>query len=71
MNQNKLVVAIRANSSFIKAAVTIMNGSQVPQQYVAAITYAASSANISPTLLASLVWQESRWNAQAVSRNCA
>ena len=54
-----------------QAAVTIMNGSQVPQQYVAAITYAASSANISPTLLASLVWQESRWNAQAVSRKGA
>ena len=28
---------------------------------------AAQSANISPTLLAALVWQESRWNPQALS----
>jgi soluble lytic murein transglycosylase-like protein len=28
---------------------------------------AAAAANISPTLLAALVWQESRWNPQAVS----
>ena len=31
------------------------------------LTQAATSANISPTLLSALVWQESRWNPQAVS----
>ena len=49
------------------AAITTANAALVPQQYAAALNYAASSANISPTLLAALVWQESRWNAQAVS----
>lgn len=39
----------------------------VPAQYAAALTQAAASANVSPTLLSALVWQESRWNAQAVS----
>ena len=54
-----------------QGAVTMVNSTNVPQQYVAAVNYAAASANISPTLLASLVWQESRWNAQAVSRKGA
>jgi soluble lytic murein transglycosylase-like protein len=49
------------------AAVTTANGALVPQQYAAAVDYAAASANISPSLLAALVWQESRWNAQALS----
>lgn len=49
------------------AAMTTTNAALVPQQYAAAISYAASSANISPSLLAALVWQESRWNAQARS----
>ena len=39
----------------------------VPAQFAAALTQAAASANVSPTLLAALVWQESRWNPQAVS----
>ena len=39
----------------------------VPPQYAAALTQAAAAANLSPTLLSALVWQESRWNAQAVS----
>jgi soluble lytic murein transglycosylase-like protein len=39
----------------------------VPPQFAAALTHAASSANVSPTLLSALVWQESRWNPQAVS----
>ena len=30
-------------------------------------TQAAAAANVSPTLLSALVWQESRWNAQALS----
>jgi soluble lytic murein transglycosylase-like protein len=49
------------------AAVTTANGALIPAQYAAAINYAAGAANISPTLLAALVWQESRWNAQALS----
>lgn len=39
----------------------------VPPQFAAALTQAAASANLSPSLLAALVWQESRWNPQAVS----
>jgi soluble lytic murein transglycosylase-like protein len=38
-----------------------------PPQFTAALTQAAAAANISPSLLSALVWQESRWNAQAVS----
>ena len=39
----------------------------VPQQFEALLKQAAAAANISPTLLSALVWQESRWNPQAVS----
>src|SRR4051812_23370263 len=39
----------------------------VPAQYQPLLKQAATAANISPTLLAALVWQESRWNPQAVS----
>jgi soluble lytic murein transglycosylase-like protein len=39
----------------------------VPEQYQPLLKQAATAANISPTLLAALVWQESRWNPQAVS----
>ena len=39
----------------------------VPAQFATALTQAAAAANLSPTLLSALVWQESRWNAQAVS----
>ncbi len=54
-----------------EAALTTTNPALVPQQFTAAINYAATAANISPALLAALVWQESRWNAQAVSRKGA
>jgi len=39
----------------------------VPPQYEAMLKQAATAANISPVLLSALVWQESRWNAQALS----
>jgi soluble lytic murein transglycosylase-like protein len=39
----------------------------VPPQFAAALTQASAAANVSPSLLAALVWQESRWNPQAVS----
>ena len=48
-------------------AMTPIDTSVAPPQFVAAVNSAAASANISPSLLAALVWQESRWNAQAVS----
>jgi soluble lytic murein transglycosylase-like protein len=44
-----------------------VNPPPVPAQFTAALTKAAASANLSPSLLAALVWQESRWNPQAVS----
>jgi soluble lytic murein transglycosylase-like protein len=43
----------------------------VPAQFVAPLAQAAKAANVSPTLLSALVWQESRWNPQAVSRKGA
>ena len=49
------------------AAVTSIDTSAAPPQYAAAVEYAATAANISPALLAALVWQESRWNPAAVS----
>lgn len=39
----------------------------VPAQFATALNQAAASANLSPTLLSALVWQESRWNPQALS----
>lgn len=39
----------------------------VPERFAALNAMAAATANISPTLLAALVWQESRWNPQALS----
>jgi soluble lytic murein transglycosylase-like protein len=39
----------------------------VPPQYATALAQAAAAANISPSLLSALVWQESRWNPSAVS----
>ena len=39
----------------------------VPPQYAVALAQAAASANISPSLLSALVWQESRWNPSAIS----
>ena len=48
--------------------VTIMRpDTGVPERYAALNAMAAASANISPALLAALVWQESRWNPQALS----
>ena len=52
-------------------AITTMNQALIPLQYADAVEFAASSANISPTLLAALIWQESRWNPRAVSRKGA
>jgi len=48
-------------------AYTDVGPAPVPQQYATALNQAAAAANVSPSLLAALIWQESRWNAQAVS----
>lgn len=48
-------------------ATTIAQSAAVPQRFAGLIEIAAASAKISPALLAALVWQESRWNSQAVS----
>ena len=48
-------------------AFTAVGPAPVPPQYSALLMQAAAAANISPALLAALVWQESRWNPQAVS----
>lgn len=55
------------NISVPQMAMTPIDTSVAPPQFVAAVNSAAAAANISPSLLAALVWQESRWNAQAVS----
>lgn len=44
-----------------------VNPPPVPPQFAAALAQAAAAANLSPTLLSALVWQESRWNPQALS----
>jgi soluble lytic murein transglycosylase-like protein len=54
-------------SALPQGAVTVVDPAPVPQQYAAALDFAARSASISPSLLAALVWQESRWDAKAVS----
>lgn len=46
---------------------TTASAPPVPARYAAMIERAAAMANISPRLLAALVWQESRWNQNAVS----
>jgi soluble lytic murein transglycosylase-like protein len=48
-------------------AYSATNPPPVPPQFTAFLNQAAAAANVSPTLLAALVWQESRWNPQAVS----
>jgi soluble lytic murein transglycosylase-like protein len=39
----------------------------VPERFAGPLELAARSTGISPNLLAALVWQESRWNPQALS----
>jgi soluble lytic murein transglycosylase-like protein len=46
---------------------TVVNAVVVPERYAALNDVAAAAANISPALLAALVWQESRWNPHAIS----
>jgi soluble lytic murein transglycosylase-like protein len=48
-------------------AVTNVGSVPIPPQYTGMVERAAAAANISPTLLAALIWQESRWNQSAVS----
>jgi soluble lytic murein transglycosylase-like protein len=48
-------------------AFTAVSPAPVPPRYAGVLMQAAAAANISPTLLSALVWQESRWNAQALS----
>jgi soluble lytic murein transglycosylase-like protein len=48
-------------------AFTDVSPAPVPPQYSVALTKAAAAANVSPTLLAALIWQESRWNPVAIS----
>jgi soluble lytic murein transglycosylase-like protein len=48
-------------------ALTIVDQTQIPSRYSAAVHSAAAAAGISDALLAALVWQESRWNEAAVS----
>ena len=50
------------------SAITAVSQATVPAQYAAALSHAAAAANISPALLSALVWQESRWRPQVVSR---
>ena len=44
-----------------------MGPSQAPQAYAAKLAHAANVAGVHPHLLEALVWQESRWRANAVS----
>lgn len=48
-------------------AITSLGRLYVPSRYADVVERAAAAAEISPALLAALVWQESRWDAGAVS----
>ena len=48
-------------------AITSIGRLNVPSRYAEEVERAAAAAEISPALLAALVWQESRWDAAAVS----
>ena len=61
------VVSVNGGAAVPQSAVTVIDPAPVPQQYSAALDFAARSASVSPQLLAALVWQESRWDAKAVS----
>jgi soluble lytic murein transglycosylase-like protein len=65
------IVPVNGGTTIPQAAVTVVDPAPVPQQYAAALDFAARSASVSPQLLAALVWQESRWDARAVSRKGA
>jgi soluble lytic murein transglycosylase-like protein len=65
------VVSVNNGGEIPAAAITMVDPAPVPQHYAAALDFASRSANISPSLLAALVWQESRWDAKAVSRKGA
>lgn len=62
--------AVPASQAAVAAAPTGFSQTRplhVPAQYAGMVQTAAAAANISPALLAALVWQESRWNPNAVS----
>lgn len=48
-------------------ALTSIGNTVVPQAFSAALARIAEANDLSPALLAALVWQESRWHADAVS----
>ncbi len=48
-------------------AVTMIDPPAVPVAYQASLAQAAATAQVSPSLLAALVWQESRWHPTALS----
>ena len=48
-------------------ALTTIDAPFVPAAFQASLARAAESARLSPTLLAALVWQESRWHPAALS----
>ena len=49
------------------AAITEVAAPQVPANMAAMLEAAAASSAVSPDLLAAVVWQESRWHADALS----
>jgi soluble lytic murein transglycosylase-like protein len=49
------------------AALTTLDAPAVPVAYQASLAQAAATAGVSPSLLAALVWQESRWHPAALS----
>lgn len=62
-------VADPADGAVPTAALTQVDaGTDVPAAYAAAVRRIASETRLSPRLIEAVVWQESRWHAQAVSR---
>lgn len=59
--------AIGAGPEVPAAALTTIDAPAVPAAYQASLASAAASSRVSPSLLAALVWQESRWRPTALS----
>jgi soluble lytic murein transglycosylase-like protein len=51
-----------------KARATAPTASFAPASYAATVQAAAARQSLSPALLGALIWQESRWHPNAVSR---
>jgi soluble lytic murein transglycosylase-like protein len=72
LDEDNQVATNVVSGSWVRAAAQVISTTNavpvgVPERFAALNAMAAARANVSPTLLAALIWQESRWNPLAVS----